>query len=491
MSTINATSLQNPTTDRVLSVSDIQQGGVCTSLTLPVGSRLGTMYYLSDIDRAVECVGTAEWRFVDTGDLFIHPALCHYVDYSKNEHYGAAGVLSDWRTLHNTTRASTAYMQTPYKLTSVAVNVGRVKCDPLTGAVEGLLHEPAKTNFITTSNAFNTWIKESCTVVDGNVTVTPFSGLTGATLTATANNPILRSNGASAGFPDVFAASVYVRIVGHTNGIVTFSVNDGTSLSNRVQGVFDLVSGVVTGFTALGTFSGASTYRNALIEKLRDGWYRICVRGTKPASGPLQFRISPTITTGQTFQLCGLQIEDTYPTSYIHTTASQVTRAIDGTTLPLPSGFNREGGVFVFDGYCDYPTFGFQHSLFTVNANNGTTHALTFFVTSTGFFCRLYNSSTIVAGGSSAAGLPAADEHLGKCRVAVRFDSTSIAFSVNGNPVASFAGDVGTSITNWVQVIRGNLRSSTDSYHTSVITKKFGIVNKYLTDAELVELTTL
>jgi len=273
-----------------------------------------------------------------------------------------------------TTQPITNYIPT---LLTATDNVARFDHNPTTGESLGLLIEEQRTNLLLRSEEFDTtWAANALTVVTNQV-IAPDGTLSSdilyevaATTTQNRTQNISVTNGVTYTF-SVFAKKQnrdFVQLGG-----------SGGAFGNFVFANFDLVNGVV------GTTGSATTAR---IAPAGNGWYRCSITGVAIAT-----------TTGTVFiQSCvdgnearganragdptkgtavwGAQLEvGAFPTSYVATSASQVTRSADAASMTganFSSWYNAAEGT-LYGEYLAFSTKLTSGRFFTISdgtANN-------------------------------------------------------------------------------------------------------------------------
>jgi hypothetical protein len=218
-------------------------------------------------------------------------------------------------------------------------NVARFDHNPTTGESLGLLIEESRTNLQVYSEEFNNvaWSKQRITITP-NTIVAPDGTLTADKLFVTTDTGwhyIFDSNSVTSG--NTYTISFYAKkaeqeyISAHFPSVEFGDTNVGNSCT------FNLSTGVI---------SNQGTYLlSASITDVGNGWYRCSLtkEATSTASADLIITLpnqSSFTTSGYTgdgysgVYLWGVQLEQaSFPTSYIPTVASQVTRSADGASM--------------------------------------------------------------------------------------------------------------------------------------------------------------
>ncbi|MCB8748314.1 hypothetical protein LHU53_15545 [Rhodoferax sp. U2-2l] len=258
---------------------------------------------------------------IDTGHPLVRPTLI--LDFANSQ-------MVDPRITF--TRVSTATRVNSKGLIEVVPSgVPRIDYDPVTGECKGLLTEVARTNLALQSQTFDnaSWGKANATI-SANAAAAPDGTLTAYKLVEASgllNQEISQAITLLLGVS--YALSVYakagerqiLRMAGRSAGAwVTFP-----------NARFNLLSGGIT---------TASGDKAPTMEAVGDGWYRCTIFGTLEVSGSAGMIIAPQIdsvnssiytgdgTSG--IYIWGAQLEaGAFPTSYIPTVATAVTRAAD------------------------------------------------------------------------------------------------------------------------------------------------------------------
>jgi hypothetical protein len=230
-------------------------------------------------------------------------------------------------------------------LTSAAIDAPRFDYNPSTLAAQGLLIEESRTNSLWQSADFTTTWSQTNVTTTANTTASPDGGTNGDGLLTT-------SAGASIGqTSQSFTAG----------STITFSVFAKKNASNflRVE-LGNLVScwwNLNTGATASNNAgSGNVLFSAKSIQAISNGWYRCVLTVTTSTVTTLLTSIYAADTDGNTSSLnssiflWGAQLEaGAFPTSYIPTTTTALTRAADVASVnTLSPWYNAtEGTLYV------------------------------------------------------------------------------------------------------------------------------------------------
>ena len=238
-------------------------------------------------------------------------------------------------------------------LQTAASGEARFDHDPITSESLGFLIEEQRTNLLTYSEQFDdaAWTKARATVTS-NTVVAPDGTLTGDKLvedTTASNTHLLSVGSISFTSGTSYTLSAYVKAAERTQIVLlcgTTAFGSGTGS----QTLFNL--------STLATSNLAGAAATATITSVGNGWYRcsITLAATATASDLIQYRLSSGGSVSYTgdgysgIYIWGAQLEaGAFPTSYIPTVASQVTRAADVASMTgtnFSSWFNNAEGSF-------------------------------------------------------------------------------------------------------------------------------------------------
>jgi len=340
---------------------------------------------------------------------------------------------------------------------SVAVNVPRI--DYTNGSCPSLLVEPQRTNLATYSDQLNqaSWAVNA--TITTNSTISP---------DGTQNAETILGIG--------FIGKAIVQ-----TGISTFSVFAKAGTSNEIRlNVFDgttdrgayynLSNGTIT--SSYGTIIATNSVNYG------NGWYRVSITTNNAITSYIQIHRD----SAQTCFIYGAQLEaGSYPTSYIPTVASTVTRNADVISKTGISSLIGTEFTLFFDGY---ETIGGNSSRYLVLKGTGGTYANAVLLESNSsnqIVLTVLNSSSATVFGSFSGTLTNGQ----RFKLAVRCKNNDFAFYVNGALIGSQAsGTVPTTSDLYL----GYYTDYSDNYNkiNSAV-----IFNSALTNTELAQLTTI
>ncbi len=233
--------------------------------------------------------------------------------------------------------------------------VPRIDYDPVTLVCKGFLIEEARTNLLTYSEQLDNaaWTKTRSSV-SANAAVAPDGTTTADKLVedATASNTHIAYEVVALSAATSYTYSIYAKVAERSQ-LMLFVQSTGFSDAAARYVLFDL-SNVST---SLLTGTGAT----AAIASVGGGWYRcsLMFNGTAAASPYIQVALCAAGTNVYTgdgtsgLYIWGAQLEaGAFPTSYIPTVASQVTRAADVASMTganFSNWYRQDEGTFVCD----------------------------------------------------------------------------------------------------------------------------------------------
>lgn len=256
---------------------------------------------------------------------------------------GTSGIYV-WGAQLNRGSSALTYIPT----TSAAVYSLPIDHNPTTFAPLGVLIEEERKNLLTYSNDFTNaiWamdVQAANVTKTANSTVAPDGTTTATKLTlASAVAPLSAYIGQSGGTGS-HTTSVYAKAAEYSYLVLGIG---GYGLG--LYAIFDLVTGVVSTAPSAGSTT-------ASIQSVGNGWYKCSVVSSN-ASANIKSLIAPSVannnstagTSGNGIYVWGAQDEaGAFPTSYIPTVASQVTRLADQVSILTSAfGYNLvEGSV--------------------------------------------------------------------------------------------------------------------------------------------------
>jgi hypothetical protein len=318
---------------------------------------------------------------------------------------------------------------------TAASGAARFDHNPSTGESLGLLVEEARTNLQTYSNDFTNagWVKTGSSIT-ANATTAPDGTVTASKLSEDTSNGVHRIAWNYGGGTGASTATIFLKAAERTK--VYFYRYDGDPYYATV----DLQAGTING----------NSWYTATLTPLSNGWYRASIYAASSWGGFIVALTNGTTnsytgTSGSGVFIWGAQNEvGTFPTSYIPTVASTVTRAADVASMTgtnFSSWYNASAGCLVVNANTT-STNNFQNYI-AIRGANFATNRLSLYMNSTGQ--RLY----YVTPGSVTSVTPAINTQTsGAFKVAVTYNSTSVATTSNGSIATTTAtNDVSTTLT--------------------------------------------
>lgn len=366
---------------------------------------------------------------------------------------------------------------TEYFPTTTRLNIPRI--DYTNGSCPSLLVEPQRTNLFLRSEEFNdtSWVKINANVT-ANDTISPSGVLNADKLIATAVSGIhvalQTATGSISG--TTFTTSVFVKASGLSRITLLNNQGGGGIVDyNLTTATFTLTSGV-----------------SASIQNYGNGWYRCIMTFIPNTTGLFNLQVRLADSSGNTtftgngvdgVSLWGFQVEQrTYPTSYIPTVASSVTRNADLISKTGISSLigQTEGTVFL------------DFELLPNNINSSYVFALNDGTTTNMIRSEIYILSPTVSQfrtGVNTLGVSQGDNFTTisqlKNKMAISYSLNNLKIFINGTLVAT---DTSVTIPTMSAFNIGN-RTLDNIIGSSF--KQAILFKTQLTNAECIALTTL
>ena len=375
----------------------------------------------------------------------------------KPSRYKAGTAYSFRGTDFTFTRASTATrVNASGLIEDVASGVPRLNYDPTDLTKDPvLLLEPSRTNKQTQSENINTtnYSGTSGVTIISNSDISPDGTSTADKIVPTAVNEYHKVNTILATVNGYDIISCFVKSSGYNHVQLTSWANP-TDFVN-----FDLSDGTV-GTVSVATIYGIQSYGN--------GWYRIWANVQASGSGNVGIQVVTSKTAGWAQQfvgdgssgilLWGVQIEasSNYPSSYIRTSGSAVTRSAEAASNSSASSVigQSQGTIFidfVFNGKSDSLADNFNLALGTWASN-----IIVIGNYNSALYARIYESTVLYFNqdfGTMTAG--------GRYKCAIAYASNDAVFYVNGKLIAADSS-VNVPATSTISLNRSSLESSKD-----------------------------
>jgi hypothetical protein len=441
------------------------------------------------------CVMTLTTGTTVTGPLariYLSDGTSTFDNRGQPEYTGTSKTVLAWGAQLEQRSSVTAYTPTTTQpitnyiptLLTATDNVARFDHNPTTGESLGLLVEEQRTNLVLRSEEFSdaAWSKLDSSVVADTI-VAPNGTLTGDALvenTATAAHQLFTNFSFVSGTTYTFSG--YAKSNGRN-----FRMTFGSSAFTVGQIVnFDLSAGTGTVNFGTPTFS---------ITPVGNGWYRctITATATVTTSSAVAFvTLSGTSAsyTGNGYSgiyIWGAQLEaGAFPTSYIPTVASQVTRSADAASMTganFSSWFRADEGTVYWDA--SFAAIAPSTSMYAISDNTFNNRLVGTFTNSGGSGV----SFEAITNGVSQAGVPSSITPIANTqyKVAGAYKTDDIAASRNGGAVGT---DTSAIIPAVDRIYIGANANGAGGRAASHI-RKFAYYPKRLTNAQLQSLTAI
>lgn len=268
----------------------------------------------------------------------VQPTPSLVLDF-ENDVYKVGGESKTFAEAITYTRASDATLnKASGKVATVLTDAPQFTYDPATKE-RALLLEPARTNLLTESEFANGLADVSSS---GHVTATTFDGLNDGT-------------GLAFGHDGVTDSSAY-KVVNLTGEVpVTLSVfvimDDGLAPNFGSGSVTSSLNDFVLVIDSGASNAGLPT--DYKVQNIAGNLYRVSASVSSQVSAyATQGVFKYATNSSRTFKVSGYMLEEgSYPTSYIKTGVSTVTRAKPTTRKTLGDWFNQGEGTFLIEGY--------------------------------------------------------------------------------------------------------------------------------------------
>jgi len=305
-----------------------------------VGSTIGKNFELRNASPPYKnVVLTGEWQRVEH---FNNTASGTSVGFEYGNPAVAGDVVHIYQAQYEQGLVATDYIETGASTAQAGILEDLPRLDYSGGAsCPALLLEPQRTNVIESSEYFDgsLWSATNITITN-NDTTSP-EGIDNASKivldSGSSSSCELRAqNNKSVTLGNDYTFSVFAKADEFDKIELDFS----NSRMDDAYVVADLTEGTI--------ISRGADNTSDSIEDYGDGWYRITLTGTAIATGTtaLIFRLgaNPTGDGSSGFHIYGAQFEEgSYPTSYIPTYGSAVTRSVDGTnSLAVTTDINQQ-----------------------------------------------------------------------------------------------------------------------------------------------------
>jgi hypothetical protein len=367
------------------------------------------------------------------------------------------------------TRASTAtFFNSAGTLTSASNDVARFDYNPATLAAQGLLIEESRTNLLLQSEDFTTtWTTSNASITANSTTAPTGTSVADTLVENTANSEHYVQQAYTVGANAAFSFSVYAKAAGRTV-LRLFALGDRYGGTAQAF-VFNLSA--VTATNNNGTSTGTITAAG-------NGWFRCVINlPTTTTTGSLTLRAVLQDGANATYTgdgtsglfLFGAQLEaGAFPTSYIPTTTTALTRAADVASVnTLTPWYNQTQGT-MYAEVLSAPANTIVQVAYELNDNLGGGLGRIF--TRRGTIGTV--STAFVDGGSAQADIASLASIAGSAtyKVASAYAANDFALSLNG---AAVIGDLSGTVPNTIarlflgqnyangQVLNGYLRRIT------------------------------
>jgi hypothetical protein len=354
---------------------------------------------------------------------------------------------------------------TEYLPTTTRLNIPRL--DYSNGSCPSLLVEPQRTNLLRYSNDFSNaaWIMFAGPPVTPNSIISP-DGLTNGT---TLN---------SAGGANDFLYQVITTTIGvaYTNSFYIKNLNATQSQYLDVNG-----SGVLINWSG-STLTSIIGIGSSFVS-VNNGWYRVFTTVTATNTSYVYRIYADVNNTSKSVYIYGAQLEaGSYPTSYIPTVASSVTRNADVISKTgISSLIGQTEGVFYFENIVNFKNLSSAVTLQSLGNSNDTDFIQMYITSDSTIYVDLSIGGVYIttAGLGNISSLNLGDTY----KLAIQYNSLGIKTYKNGVLIQTSNSFI---FSNFSKLFMNAI------YSGSYINNKSAVFFKeYLSDQECINLTTL
>jgi hypothetical protein len=363
---------------------------------------------------------------------------------------------------------------------TVNANVPRLDYPFIDGVVQDcprLLLEPQRTNLASYSQDFDNayWTKARSSITANQTTSADGSNTADKLIDSTDNNTHIVYRSFTVSTSNAYTFSCFLKKGSLSKAFLAFDAAIGQTV------VFDLENGTVES-------EGTGVTSSSIIEYAND-WYKCSLTHTPTTTtrlyriGTYNGNISYTGTGTDYIYIWGAQIEQgSYPTSYIPTEESAVTRLVDSCHLLNHSLFTD----YPFTVYGKAEAVAIGNTIFSLVDNTSTTEYLTFQLSSATQVAVIRRNPSTTDADYYNFSYSIGDT----LKVAISYISnTSYKLYINGTQIGNVTS--GSSLPfAYPDIILGQQRVSLDTGTRNSI-NEFMVFNEALSDSELQTLTTL
>ena len=376
-----------------------------------------------------------------------------------------------------TTQALTNYIPA---LQTAPINVARLDYNPVTGTPNGLLIEEARTNVALNSGTLSNFTNGAGFTNKASADIAPDGSQNAVALTedTTSGGHTNQYN-----LPGTYNAntaytySIYVKKYSYNTHLIQLY-----DLSNNCGALitFNISTGTVS---ATSTSGSNFTSVSSAITPVGNGWYRCSVTATITLASTFMLLQNYLNTAGSYLGngwnatlLWGAQLEaGAFPTSYIPTVASQVTRALDNAQI---TGANLNGFYNIAQGswFASYTAKATSIFPRIVGMNSGKTPL---YYTASSLVAGLYDGGAAIATANGATSNSIA-------KMSSSWVGTTGALCLNGGSVATGNQPNGYSTITFVSI--GSDQAGSQFLNSTI--QKISYYPIALSNAELQEMTS-